>query len=335
MIVTRRLFALVLAAFAGLSAPDCRPAHAEGRIRLVEQFGTVYLPLHVIRDQKLIEKHGEALGLDIQVEWAKLSGGAAVNDALLAGAVDVASAGAGPFLTLWDRTRGAVKIIGALGAQPNDLLSNNPAVKSLKDFTKADRIAVPAAIVSVQSRILQMAAEQEFGVGKHAVLDDITVTLPHPDAAAALISGATEITAHFSNPPYQDEEARSPKVHKVLSSYDVLGGPVTSTFVYGTVKFRNENPKTFRAFFEALKEATAWIDANKAAAAQTYVRVENSKLDPGFIRSVIENPAVRPTVVPAGSQKFADFLYRTGAIKTKAASWRDYTFEELQDAPGS
>lgn len=331
----RHCLALALAVLAGLSAPGCRPAAAEGRIRLVEQFGTVYLPLHVIRDQKLIEKHGKALGLDIEVEWAKLSGGAAVNDALLSGAVDIASAGAGPFLTLWDRSRGAVKIIGALGAQPQYLLTSNPAVKTLKDFTKADRIAVPAAIVSVQSRMLQMAAEQEFGVGRHAALDDITVTLPHPDAAAALLSGATEITAHFSNPPYQDEEVRNPRVHKVLNSYDVLGGPETSTFVYSTVRFRAANPKTFQAFFEALKEATAWIDANKAAAAQTYVRVENSKLDPAFVQAVIEDPLVRPTVAPAASQKFADFLYRIGAIRTKVTSWHDYTFEELKDEPGS
>ena len=62
-------------------------AHAEGRLRLVEQFGTVYLPLHVMRDQKLIEKHGKQAGLDIKVEWAKLSGGAAINDALLSGSM--------------------------------------------------------------------------------------------------------------------------------------------------------------------------------------------------------------------------------------------------------
>ena len=37
-------------------------AHAEGRLRLVEQFGTVYLPLHVMRDQKLIENTGNRPG---------------------------------------------------------------------------------------------------------------------------------------------------------------------------------------------------------------------------------------------------------------------------------
>jgi NitT/TauT family transport system substrate-binding protein len=65
----------------------------------------VYLLLNVARDQQLIEKHGKQQGVDIKVEWTQLSGGAAVNDALLSGAIDIAGAGVGPLLTLWDRTR--------------------------------------------------------------------------------------------------------------------------------------------------------------------------------------------------------------------------------------
>ncbi|MDU6242575.1 MAG: ABC transporter substrate-binding protein, partial [Bradyrhizobium sp.] len=140
-----------------LSVVASTPSYAEGRLRIVEQFGTVYLPLHVLRDQKLIEKHGQKAGLEIKVEWTKLSGGAAINDALISGAVDIGAAGAGPVLVLWDRTRGSadVKIIAALGEQPNYLITSNPNVKTLKDFTKTDKIAVPAVVVSQQSRLLQ------------------------------------------------------------------------------------------------------------------------------------------------------------------------------------
>ena len=35
-------------------------AHAEGQIRIAEQFGIVYLLLNVAQDQKLIEKHAKA-----------------------------------------------------------------------------------------------------------------------------------------------------------------------------------------------------------------------------------------------------------------------------------
>ena len=311
-------------------------ASAEGLIRISQQFGTLYLPLHVIEDQKLIEKHAKALGLDeVKVEWAKISGGDAINAALLAGSIDIAAAGIGPFLTLWDRTKGGVKIVGGLANQPNYLVTNNPDIKSLKDFKPTDKIALPAVGVSVQARILQIAAEKEFGKGNQNKLDDITITLPHPDATAALLSGSTEITAHVSNTPFQEQALKNEKIHKILSSYDVLGGPVTPTYLYTTTDWREQNPKTFQAFFVALKEASAWIEANKKAAAETYVKIENSKLEPAFIQSLIESPDSKFTVVPSRSYAFADFLHRTGAIKTKAESWKDYTFEELHSENGS
>jgi NitT/TauT family transport system substrate-binding protein len=314
------------------------PCHAEGSIRIVQQFGTVFLPLDVIRDQHLIEKHGKALGLDITTEWHQLSGGAAVNDALLSGNIDIAGAGIGPFLTVWDRTLGTpseVKIVGALGAQPNFLLTNKASIKTLKDFTKSDKIALPAAGISVQSRILQIATEQQLGAGHAHDLDDITVTLPHPEAAAGLISGATEITGHVSNSPYQEKELADRKVHKVFSSYDILGGKVTPTVLYALVKFQKDNPKTFEAFADALREATTWIAAHPKDAAQTFIRVENSKLAADFVASTLEEPDVQFTVAPLSSKKFADFLYRIGAIKHHPSSWKDYVFEELQHENGS
>jgi len=135
-------------------------AHAEGEIRIAEQFGIVYLLLNVVRDQHLIEKHGKAEGIDIKVDWTQLSGGSAVNDALLSGSVDIAGAGVGPLLTIWDRTYGRqnVKAVASLGNFPYYLVSNNPKVKTIADFTEQDRIALPAVGVSVQSRYLQYAA---------------------------------------------------------------------------------------------------------------------------------------------------------------------------------
>ncbi|TKT76253.1 ABC transporter substrate-binding protein [Aquamicrobium sp. LC103] len=331
-----RLSAALAASTILVSGFTASAAQAEGRIRISEQFGTIYLPLHVIRDQNLLEKHAKAVGLDtIEVEWAKISGGAAVNDAILSGSIDVGAAGIGPFLTLWDRTGGEVRIIGGLSHQPNYLITRNPDIKTLADFTTSDKIALPAVGVSVQARILQMAAEQEFGEGNHNKLDAITVTLPHPDATNALLSGATEVNSHLSNTPFQEQALLSENIHKVFSSFDVLGGPVTPTYVYSTVEFREENPLTYKAFFEAFKEASAWIEANKKEAAETYVRVENSGLEPAFVQSLLESPESRYTLVPSASFKFADFLQRTGAISRKAESWKDYTFEELHGEDGS
>ena len=200
-------------------------AHAEGEIRIAEQFGIVYLLLNVVRDQGLIEKYGKQEGIDIKVDWTQLSGGAAVNDALLSGSIDIAGAGVGPLLTIWDRTHGKqnVKAVASLGNFPYYLVSNNPKVKTIADFTEKDRIAVPAVGVSVQSRFLQYAAAKQWGDKEFNRLDKYTIAVPHPDATAALIAGGTELTGHFSNPPFQDQALENPNVHVVLNSYDVLG----------------------------------------------------------------------------------------------------------------
>ncbi|MBU69073.1 MAG: nitrate ABC transporter substrate-binding protein [Cupriavidus sp.] len=313
-------------------------AHAEGRLRIAEQFGVVYLLLNVARDQQLIEKHGKQQGVDIKVEWTQLSGGAAVNDALLSGSIDIAGAGVGPLLTLWDRTRGRqnVKGVASLGNYPYYLVSNNPKVKSIADFTEKDRIALPAVGVSVQSRVLQLAAARQWGDKEFNRLDKWTVAVPHPDAAAAVIAGGTEITAHFGNPPFQEQElAGNPNAHIVLNSYDVLGGPSSATVLYATERFRNDNPKTYRAFVDALAEAAQFASKNPEAAADLYIRVNQAKIDRTLLVKVLKNPQVQFKVAPQNTYPLAEFMHRVGAIKNQPKSWQDYFFQDPVTAQGS
>lgn len=313
-------------------------AHAEGQIRVAEQFGVVYLLLNVARDQQFIEKEGRKQGVDIKVDWLRLSGGAAVNDALLSGAVDIAGAGVGPLLTIWDRTHGRqnVKGVASLGNLPYYLVSNNPNVKTIADFTDKDRIAVPAVNVSVQSRVLQFAAAKQWGDKDYNRLDKYTQAIPHPDAAAAIIAGGTEITGHFGNPPFQDQElAGNPKAHIVLNSYDVLGGPSSATVLYTTEKFRDSNPKTYRAFVDALADAARFVTANPDAAADIYIRVNQSKIDRNLLLKIIRNPQVQFKVAPQNTFGLAQFMYRVGAIKNEPKSWKDYFFDDPATAAGS
>ncbi|WP_122858670.1 ABC transporter substrate-binding protein [Pseudomonas viridiflava] len=311
-------------------------AQAEGEIRIAEQFGIVYLLLNVVRDQQLIEKHGKQDGLEIKVDWTQLSGGSAVNDALLSGSIDIAGAGVGPLLTIWDRTHGRqnVKAVASLGNFPYYLVSNNPKVKTIADFIEKDRIAVPAVSVSVQSRYLQYAAAKQWGDKEFARLDKYTISLPHPDAAASLIAGGTELTGHFSNPPYQDQELRNPNVHVVLNTYDLFG-PNSPTVLFATEKFRNENPKTYKAFIEALSEAEQFVRKDIGAAADTYIRVTKSKIDRVELLKIIDQPELQFTITPKNTYPLAEFLYRVGAIKNRPASWKDYFFQDEKPLQGS
>ncbi|MFL9876896.1 MetQ/NlpA family ABC transporter substrate-binding protein [Herbaspirillum rhizosphaerae] len=323
----------VIAAAAGFSAS----AHAEGQIRIAQQFGIGYLILDVVQDQKLIEKYGKQQGVDIKVEWNSISGATAMNEALLAGALDVVSAGVPPMLTLWDRTHGRqnVKAIASLGSMPNYLLSNNPKVKTLQDLSDKDRIAVPAAGVGYQSRTLQIETARVFGKADYKRFDNISVSLSHPDATVALISGGSEISTHFSSPPFQYQALENKNVHKILSSYDILGGPATFNVLYTTQKFHDDNRKTYKAFYNALVEAAQFIRANKAKAADTFIRVQKSKLAPEFVRKIVEDPEIDFTVSPQRSYVYADKLHDIGVLKNRAASWKDYFFEEAYAQPGS
>lgn len=307
-------------------------AQAEGKIRIAQQFGIVYLLLNVAQEQKLIEKHAKAAGVNAQVEFVQLSGGSAVNDALLSGNIDIAGAGVGPLFTIWDRTQGRqnVKGVASLGNFPYYLISTNPAVKSIADFTDKDRIALPAVGVSVQSRVLQLASAKLWGDKEFNRLDKLQVALPHPDATAAILKGGTEINAHFGNPPFQEQSlAGNPQARVVLKSYDVLGGPASATVLYATEKFRAENPKTYQAFIAALDEAASFIQKNPEQAADIYLKVTGAKTDRALLVKIIRSPEVQFKTEPQNTLSLGQFMHRVGAIKSEPKSVKDYFFDDV------
>ena len=314
--------------------------HAEqGEIRLAQQYGISYLPLMLIEQNKLLEKHAAAKGLgDIKVTWAKFAGGNVMNDALLSGSLDFAAAGVAPATTLWAKTRGTaheVKLVTAMNSMPMYLNTRNPNVKSIKDFTDKDKIALPAAKVSIQAVTLQMAAEKLYGEGNHNKLDAYTVTLAHPDAQAALLSGSSEITGHFTTPPFQYQQLEKPGIHTVLNSYDVLGGPATLNVIYATSKFREANPKSYQAFLAAFEEAIALINKDKKAAAEFYLKYSKDKDTVQDILKMLNDPQIEFTQTPKRITQYADFLFKIGTIKHKPASWKDLFFPEIHHLSGS
>jgi NitT/TauT family transport system substrate-binding protein len=323
---------------AALSWAMLPAAHAEtSEIHVSRQYGISYLPLMIMEDQKLIEKHAKSAGTDVKVEWSKFASGAVMNDALLSGNLQFASGGVGPFTTLWAKTRGNldVKAVSAINSMPLFLVTRNPNVKTVKDFTDKDKIALPAVKVSIQAVTLQMAAEKAFGEGQQNKLDHLTVSMAHPDAETALLSGRSEITAHLGSPPFQYQELEQQGMHKVFSSYDVLGGPATFNVVWTTKKFHDENPKVYAAFVAALDEATAMINRDKRAAAQTYLRISKDKDSLDDIVKMLNDPAIAYTTTPNNVMKYVNFMHKIGSIKVKPDSWKEMFFENAHSLSGS
>lgn len=319
----------------GSSLPSSAAAETS-EIRLVRQHGLAFLPLLVMQEKGLIEKHAGAAGLGpVKTRWTVLTGGAAATDALLSGSADFIATGVSPLLLLWSKTNGEVRGVAALNSIPILLNSVNPAVRSVRDLTASDRIALPAVKVSIQAVVLQMAAAREFSEREFSKLDSLAVAMKHPDAMTALLSGNSEITGHLASPPYMFQERRDPRVHTVLNSYDVVGGPHTFNVLSTTGTWREKNPKSAAAVLAALEEAQEIINSDRRGAAELYVRSENPGESVEEVLEQLNDPQIVFTTTPSRITAFADFMHRVGAISARPASWTDLFFPDIHHKEGS
>ncbi|HZQ62267.1 MAG TPA: ABC transporter substrate-binding protein [Casimicrobiaceae bacterium] len=315
-------------------------AHAEqSELRVAKQYGLGYLQMMVMEDQKLVEKAAAAAGMpDVKVTWATFRSSDVMNDALLSGNVDFVCLGIPGIATIWAKTKGSpLEVRGASGFNflPLQLNTRSPNVKSIRDLTDKDKIALPAVKVSMQAILLQMAAAQAFGEANYTKLDSLTVSMAHPDGMAAFLSGSGEINNHFTSPPFIQKEMERPGITKVLNSIDVLGGPISFNVVASTSKFHNENPKLYAAFMRALQDATDFINRDKRAAAEIYIRMTKDKSSTEDILKIINDPQIEYSLVPKNTMKMVDFMYKAGTIKVKPNSWKDMFFPNMYNMQGS
>jgi NitT/TauT family transport system substrate-binding protein len=307
-------------------------------LKMMSQYGIGYMQLTLMKQEKLVEKHLAREGLPgTTVTWARMGAGAAANDALLSGSLHFAAGGTGPAIILWDRTRGNIGVHGvaALSSMPNLLVTRDARIKTIRDFTDKDRIAMAGAGSSVQTTYLQMAVAKEFGIENFKKLNPLMVNLPHPEGLRTMLSGSGEIQSTFTSPPFQNQALENPGVRVVLNSYDVMGGPNTFLMVWATKKFRDENPKTFRAVMAALKEATESINADKRRAAETYVKEGGGKDSVDKILKIMSDPQVHYKLAPDRILPYAQFMHQVGTLKNRPESWKDLFFPDIHGEAGS
>lgn len=336
----RRTAALVLLTAATLAIAGCGGGGSANEIRFPLGAGGVgFLPLYVMRDQGLIEKHAAAAGLqEITVRWIDLGGPAVMNDALLSGSVDFIAAGPPAFITLWSATRGSADVRGvaAMSSLPMYLNTTSPALETIDQLTETDKIAVTSVKVSIPSINMQMYAAQKYGTAEAFRFDRYTVTMTHADALIALLGGGGQINAHFTSPPFHQREIKDPRVRTVLSTDDIMGGATTFTMLSTTARYRDANPQAYAAVLAALEEANDFIRANPEQAAQVLFAAEAGA---GFtveeLTEVLRDPDIEFTTTPANTVKYAEFMQEIGSIENRPDSWRDLFFPEIHGAQGS
>ena len=319
-------------------APRARAETSE--VRILQLYGLIFLPVYVMVDQKLIEKHAKAAGLgDIKVTLTRASSGAAAADYILSGSTDIAVSGNTTFLTIWDktlRTNNKVRGMMAVCDTPAYLITTDPRIKSLRDFTDKDRIAVTAVKISLHALTLQMAAAKEFGWDERFKLDPLTVSMSNPDGLAALLSGSNEVKSQVTVLPYNFYALASGKARLLMTSYDVLGGRSTGIVAYTTEKWKADNPKTYAVVAAALQEAIDLINKDKELATDIYMRAEQPRAQRAEIRKMLDSEDdVAFTATPHKMQLLADFMHRVGTLRNNPASWKDMFFETVYGLDGS
>ncbi len=322
----------------GLAAAAIRPVRAElPPLRIARQFGVGYAQMAILEDRKLIERHAADAGLGaLEVGWSTFRSSDVMNDALLSGGLDIASLGVPGLGTIWSRTAGQryeVKGLCGFNLAPIALVTREPSVHGIGDYRPGMKIALPAAKVSNQAIYLQMAAAKLWGEAEYARLDPLTVSMSHPDAVAALLSGG-EITSYFGAPPFTQRAMKAPGVHEVTNSTAILGGPASFNILGMPTRFYDANPALVRAVMAALTEATALIGADTEAAAATYAKVTGDKTPLADLVEVMRT-GMTYTLDVHGSLPIVQFMAATGVLKRRPERWTDYMHGSAAAGTGS
>jgi NitT/TauT family transport system substrate-binding protein len=316
-----------------------RTASAEvSTLNLGKQYGLPFLPQMVMEDHKLIEGQAAKLGINgLTVGWLTMGGPGALNDGLLAGQIQFINVASPSLATLWDKTFGTpqeVRAVCAVQSMPYVLTTRNPTVKTIADFTSADRIAVPTVKISGQAMALQMAAAKLWGFEKYDKLDEFTVTMGHPDAMQSVLSGQT-VNSHFAVAPFNYYELRVPGIHKVLNSYET-DGKHTNGIQVTTKTFHDANPKLCAAVRAAHEGANAFIKKEPKAAAEVYLKLTGDKKNSADdLMKMITDPDIDYKTAPDNLMKHVEFMHKVGRLKHMPASWKDMFFAEAHDLKGS
>ena len=76
-----------------------------------------------------------------------------------------------------------------------------------------------------------------------------------------------------------------PGIRTLTTNYEILGGPATALVIAASTKYREANPKSYKAFFDALKEAIDTINKDKRAAAKDLSRAGEGHQEHASMRS--------------------------------------------------
>lgn len=299
----KKITALLLSLCLGLPLAACSaPAADDGakELTIAYQGGIGYAPVHIMEAKNLIQ---ENYGEDITVTFVKLDSGAAINEGIIGGTVDVGCMGLSPAIS--GVTAGIpYKVISNLCSQSHGLMSNDPAITSLSAITADHKIAL-VNTGSIQHILLAMAAEKALG-DPHA-LDNCIQAMSHAEGMASLESGTVKL--HLTSSPfiYQERENEAytelPEISQVWPSGNTFLVAMAATSL-------EKDAALFDAVNKAFAQAIAFINENPEETAQ--IESEYLQLDLDTVTGYLSDPDCRFFPEVRGAQTMISFMHRAG-----------------------
>ena len=273
------------------------------------------------------------------VEVVRLASGAAVNDAIISGSIDVAMAGLTVLLNLRDKTVGpnTVKGMMAIADSPIYFNTTDPRIKSVKDFQDTDRIAMTAGRGTQHAVILQMAAA-------------VGVRLGQPREARC--AGRRHLAPRWRRrPAFGRRLLQDPRHHRARSSrwsWPTRGAhPVhllrrdrppshADRRLLAPSAGARSRPSSTRPRLRRCPRP--WTSSARTRARQPSCSCAASPPSSGLeaIHGIIgDEKMLYFTPAPTGVMAYADHMVRTGLLKNKLANWKDAFFDNVHGLPGN
>jgi NitT/TauT family transport system substrate-binding protein len=333
----RKLPLWALIALAGICA--CHAAKAEvGEVRIASTIGLAQFPGRVAHEMNFISTRAAALGIQgLKTSFQAVTSGVVVSDLLLSGHADVGIGGNVPLFSLWDKTNGRVKGIAALSEGDMFLVSCDPKIKSIKDYTDNDRISMTDLKTTTYAMMLQMEAAKVFGWENRDKFEKDSVAMSDTDGMGAILSCKTDVKSQMTILPQSTIELKSGKGHVIFSSEDILGHPYTFDAAFGTAEFERANPLVSRAIVLGLKDAIDFIENNPEKAADLYMKEQPFPGTRDVLVDLIKKQTPDHfsfTETPKSTMDFMKFMHDSGSIKKMPSSWKDAWFENIANLPG-
>lgn len=320
MKITKRFMALVVAATMTFCLVGCgngEAASADGgkkHLTIAYQQGIGYAPIHIMEAKKLIEANYSG---EVEVTYQLLASGAAINEGIIGGKIDVGGMGAAPAIS-GIAADIPYKCIANLTAQPNGLMTDRENITSLKDITPEDKIAL-INTGSIQHIYLAMACEKYLG-DAHA-LDNNIQPMQHAEGMAALESGT--VALHLTSFPFLGQERENAKYHELPEVVEMC--PVGNSFLVAMASTKlYEDKELFDAVQKSFVQASEMITSNKDEVAD--IEVGYLDMDKETVMSYLDNPEVTYDTDLKGIKATMDFMYRAGFI-TKELTFDDFKFD--------